>query len=369
MPKIGNFHSLLLHQDAEQGHNLALRALRVSSSSSAILRIQNAMWGKKVPSLPIEVFGKKFKNPVGLAAGFDKDGIAVPAIEAMGFGFIEIGTVTPLPQPGNQGKRIFRIDADEAIVNRLGFNNAGLKKLCQLMQNKKALNKQAVLGVNIGKNTATKPDNVIQDYLAGLEGVYSFADYVALNVSSPNTPGLRDMQNESELDKLLRAVMNKRSQLSKSVGGKKMPIVLKISPDLSESQLESIATNCLRYEVDAIIATNSTVTRPAQSREPLYKESGGLSGKPLNKLSTETIRKIAEATNGLIPIIGCGGISNADDAWEKMVAGATLVQLYSTLVFQGPTIVGEIVRGIQQRVYDSSANNLANAQAVVREVG
>lgn len=350
MPKIGNFHSLLLRQDAEQGHNLALRALRVSSSSSAILQIQNAMWGKKVPSLPIEVFGKKFRNPVGLAAGFDKDGIAVPAIEAIGFGFIEIGTVTPLPQPGNQGKRIFRIDSDEAIVNRLGFNSAGLTKLCQRMQNKKALNKQAVLGVNIGKNTATKPEDVVYDYLAGLEGVYSFADYVALNVSSPNTPGLRDMQNEAELDELLQAVMDKRNHLSQSFGGKKMPIVLKISPDISESQLDSIARNCLRHEVDAIIATNSTTTRPAQSQDSHYREFGGLSGKPLNMLSTEVIEKISEATNGMIPIIACGGISSADDAWEKMASGATLFQLYSALVFQGPTIVGDIVDGVKQRL-------------------
>lgn len=331
--------------DPERGHDLVLRGLGRLQAHDRLLKSTWRSWGKRTPQLPIEVFGRTFVNPVGLAAGFDKDAAVIPAIEAMGFGFIEVGTVTPASQTGNPKKRIFRVAEDLAIVNSLGFNSCGIEHFQkQLVQHVPRL-RSALLGINIGKNTNTPRERAINDYLYCMTRVYRHADYISLNISSPNSPGLRDLQSGGALDELLDAIMDSRQHLSEIHNGRWVPIAIKISPDLDASEINSIADNAMRHKVDAIIATNTTTTRP-HSAHRHYAKPGGMSGKPLQALSTEIIKSVFDATAGSIPIIGVGGISTAADAWEKMCAGATLVQVYSALVFNGPAVIRELVTGL-----------------------
>lgn len=355
---------LLMRLDEEIGHNLALRTLQAGSHLPVL---QRSSWQAKVPNLPIELFGRTFRNPVGLAAGFDKDGIAVPAFESIGFGFIEVGTVTPKPQPGNPGKRIFRIDKDEAIVNRLSFNSAGLWQFQKNLHKAKPKVRNMLLGVNIGKNSATEPELTDNDYLEGFRGVYPYADYIALNLSSPNTPGLREMQGDANLSRLLDKVMQERVKLASEFDNRVVPIAVKISPDLSSEQIHSISQTAMNYKLDAIVATNTTVTRPEGASHQYYQHAGGLSGKPLKDQATRIIKTVSEATNGSIPIIGVGGISSAEDAWEKMLAGASVVQIYSALVFQGPSIVDEITRGLAEIAKKYSTLDFKAAQESARK--
>ena len=353
---------LLMRLDEEIGHKLALKALQAGSQLSTLQSLQKLSWRAKVPDLPIELFGRTFRNPVGLAAGFDKDGIAIPAFESMGFGFIEVGTVTPKPQPGNSGKRIFRIDKDEAIVNRLGFNSAGLWQFQKNLHKAKPKVKNMLLGVNVGKNSATEPELTDDDYVEGFRGVYPYADYVVLNLSSPNTPGLREMQGDANLSRLLDKVMQERVQLASEFDNRVVPVAVKISPDLSSEQIHSISQTAMTYKLDAIVATNTTVARPEGASHQYYHHAGGLSGKPLKDKATHIIKTVSRATNGSIPIIGVGGISSAEDAWEKMLAGASVVQIYSALVFQGPSIVDEITRGLAKIAEEHNASDFKAAQ-------
>jgi len=286
--------------------------------------------------------GLKFPNRVGLAAGMDKGGTAVSAFGAIGFGHVEIGTVTPRPQPGNPKPRLFRLKEHEAIINRMGFNNPGVDGLLRnLAQSKK--NFSGVLGINIGKNFDTPNENALDDYLTCFEGVYAAADYVTANLSSPNTKGLRDLQNETFCRELIERLQAKREELKPANNGKHVPLVIKIAPDLSEDAIKSLASVFSETGVDGIITTNTTIERGAVAGHPQADEAGGLSGAPLSEKSTGILALLRREMDADIPIIGSGGVMSAADALAKFDAGAALVQVYTGLVYRGPALVGEIV--------------------------
>jgi len=294
-------------------------------------------------SNPITRFGLTFKNPVGLAAGFDKNGVALQPLAALGFGFIEAGTVTYHPQPGNARPRLFRLSEDQALINRAGFNNEGAAAFAQRVEHQRP---DCVLGVSIGKSKITPLAEATDDYLKSFELVYKVADYIAVNVSSPNTPQLRELQQSEQLSSLLSALQARRRELQKEV-----PLLVKLSPDLDRRDLEMIVDVVERLKIDGIIAINTTVSRDNlrtdRTRVAACGE-GGLSGKPLANRSTTVIAQLYEMTSGRIPLIGVGGIFNAEDAWEKISAGASLVQLYTGFIYQGPGIAREINEGLSR---------------------
>lgn len=317
--------------DPELAHKVALKSLR------RLERLGLAgLLGCKV-SAPREVMGLKFDNPVGLAAGLDKNGEYIDALAALGFGFIEVGTVTPRAQPGNPKPRMFRLTEHEALINRLGFNNVGLEAF---VANVKKAKFKGVLGLNIGKNSDTPIERAADDYLACLRGVYPFASYVTINISSPNTRGLRDLQAAWQLDALLSALKGESKKLAQA-HKKTVPLVLKIAPDLDGGELRDIAQLLLDRGIDGVIATNTTTMRQAVAGHPLAQETGGLSGRPLFSPSTEIVRQLAKLLKGNIPIIGVGGILCGEDAKMKIHAGAALVQLYTGFIYRGPDLIRE----------------------------
>lgn len=289
---------------------------------------------------PVRVMGLQFPNRVGLAAGLDKNAAHIDGLASLGFGFIEVGTVTPRPQPGNPQPRLFRLPQAAALINRMGFNNAGVDAL---LANVAKSRWRGILGINIGKNFDTPLERAADDYLACFNKVYAVASYVAVNVSSPNTAGLRSLQQGDELDTLLNAL--KKEQLALAARyGRKVPLTVKLAPDLDDAALEQIAGQLLAHDVDGVIATNTTTSREGVATLPGARETGGLSGRPLGKRSTHAIATLAGKLGGRIPIIGVGGILNAADAREKFAAGASLIQLYTGLIYRGPALIGEIFR-------------------------
>jgi dihydroorotate dehydrogenase len=294
---------------------------------------------------PVEVMGLAFPNAVGLAAGMDKNGAHVDALGALGFGFIEVGTVTPRPQPGNPRPRLFRFPQAQAVINRMGFNNDGVDAL---LRNLEGARYGGVLGINIGKNFDTPIERAADDYAACLDKVYPRADYVTVNVSSPNTANLRTLQAAEALDALLERLQAQRERLADR-HGRHVPLAVKLAPDLTDADLRATAGVLRRRRVDAVIATNTTVTRPAVAGLPHGDEAGGLSGAPLKALSTDIVRKLKRALGGEIPVIGVGGILSGADALEKLDAGASLVQVYTGLIFRGPDLVAELVRATAAR--------------------
>jgi dihydroorotate dehydrogenase len=294
---------------------------------------------------PRRLMGIDFPNPVGLAAGFDKNAEYLDLLTALGFGFIEVGTVTPRPQPGNPAPRVFRIPEREALINRLGFNNVGVDVL---VRNVERARFEGVLGINIGKNFDTPLERAHEDYLACLRRAYPHATYIAVNISSPNTPGLRDLQNAEELDRLLEALKSEQRTLA-AAHGRYVPIAVKISPDLSPGQVEAVATLLLKHGMDGAIATNTTLSREGIEGSSAAREAGGLSGAPLRERSTTLLRRLCDALGGRLPVIGVGGILSGQDALEKLEAGASLVQLYTGLVYRGPDLVREIVVAVRER--------------------
>jgi dihydroorotate dehydrogenase len=341
---------LLFRLPPETAHELALHSLSLLPSSLIRKRTSN-------PALAIERFGLTFPNPIGLAAGFDKNGVALQPLAALGFGFIEAGTVTYHAQPGNPRPRLFRLSEDQALINRAGFNNEGAAAFMRRVEKQRP---DCVLGVSIGKSKITPLENATEDYLASFELVYKIADYVAINVSSPNTPQLRELQQSQQLEALLSALQARRRELQKQV-----PLLVKLSPDLERRDLEMIADVVQRSNIDGIIATNTTVSRDhlrtAATRVAACGE-GGLSGKPLKDRSTRMIAELYELTGGRIPLIGVGGIFTAEDAWEKIAAGASLVQLYTGFIYQGPRIAREINQGL---VNILDREGFANLEAAV----
>ena len=329
---------LLFRLPAETAHELALHSLSLLPSGLISKRFSN-------PALRIERFGLSFPNPVGLAAGFDKNGIALKPLAALGFGFIEAGTVTYHPQPGNPRPRLFRLSEDQALINRAGFNNEGAAAFAKRVERERL---DCILGVSIGKSKVTPLEQATEDYLASFELVYNVADYIAINVSSPNTPQLRELQQAEQLTALLSALHERSRELHQRYH-KYVPLLVKLSPDLERSDLETIVEVIERFGIEGIIATNTTV-----SREPLRTDAkrvaacgeGGLSGKPLRNRATKMIAELYELTAGRIPLIGVGGIFTAEDAWEKICAGASLVQLYTGFIYQGPGVAKQINEGL-----------------------
>ncbi|MHB8742509.1 MAG: quinone-dependent dihydroorotate dehydrogenase [Sulfuricaulis sp.] len=354
---------LLFRLPAEASHHLTLTALRIFYCLPGAGAIRRVIFSRQIPELPVTVMGLRFNNPLGLAAGLDKNAEHIKALADFGFGFLELGTVTPRSQPGNPKPRMFRLTSQAALINRMGFNNVGLDSF---IANLARAGKPCPLGVNIGKNRDTPVEKAAEDYLSALQSVYPHVDYIAVNVSSPNTAGLRDLQHEKNLDELLRALKAEQAILADR-HGRYVPIGLKIAPDLDDDQIAVIARLVLTHNFDAVIATNTTITRPGLTHEPLATQAGGLSGRPLKKYSTEIIRKLHSFLQGNVPIIGVGGIENADDAWEKLVAGADLIQVYTALIFEGPCLVQSIVQGLAARTAASGCRCLADAVARERK--
>ena len=332
---------LLFSLDAEDAHNLTLPALR----RAAALGVTRLL-PRPRPD-PREAMGIRFPNPVGLAAGLDKDGAYIDGLAALGFGFIEVGTVTPRAQPGNPRPRMFRLPAAQAIINRMGFNNGGVDAFVRNVQASRFYQeRQGVLGLNIGKNADTPIERAAEDYLHCLEKVYPYASYVTVNISSPNTKNLRQLQGASELDALLSRL--KRAQLHLADQHRRyVPIALKIAPDIEGEQIMTIASALLRHRMDAVIATNTTITRDAVQGLPHGEETGGLSGAPVFELSNRVIRTLRAELGDAIPIIGVGGIFSGEDARAKIEAGATLVQLYTGLIYRGPALVRECAAALR----------------------
>lgn len=323
---------LLFALDAERAHELTLRLLAAGNSLG--FRISSP-----VNSHPVEVMGLRFPNRVGLAAGLDKDGTAVDGLERLGFGFLEVGTVTPRPQPGNPKPRLFRLTEHQAIINRMGFNNAGIDALVERVAR---VRYRGILGINIGKNFDTPIERAVDDYLFCLDKAYPLASYITVNISSPNTKNLRQLQGASELDALLRTLKSRQTALADK-HGKYVPLALKIAPDLDPGQIINISDALRRHRIDAVIATNTTLSREGVESSPLAGEAGGLSGSPLFDKSTGVIRSLAAALTGELPIIAAGGITNGARARAKIDAGAALVQIYSGLIYRGPQLIGECI--------------------------
>lgn len=333
--------------DAEQAHEITLEALaRTQNTPLACFYSQTRI------DDPVTLAGLRFPNRVGLAAGLDKNARCIDAFAAMGFGFVEVGTVTPKAQPGNPKPRIFRIPEREALINRLGFNNEGLDAFVRNVQRarfRRAGNAlPALLGLNIGKNGATPIENAVDDYLIGLAGVYPHADYVTVNISSPNTANLRSLQSDEALDALLAAIAHRREELA-TEHGKRVPIFVKIAPDLDEAQVHLIAATLKRHGIDGVIATNTTLARDAVAGLAYAQETGGLSGRPVLASSNRVIAQLRAALGAGYPIIGAGGVLSAEDARSKLAAGADVVQIYTGLIYKGPALVRDVARALAAR--------------------
>jgi len=325
--------------DPETAHHATLDALKAAHCLGTL-----ALLVKRPANDTRTVMGLTFPNPVGLAAGLDKNGAYIDALAALGFGFIEIGTVTPLPQPGNPKPRLFRLPEAQAIINRMGFNNDGVDAL---IANVKRAKYRGVLGINIGKNALTPMERAADDYLACLRKVYAHASYVTINISSPNTKNLRQLQGGDELDALLAQLKTEQEKLAQQ-HGKYVPLAVKIAPDLDADQIKNIAAMLIKHRIDCVIATNTTLSREGVENLPQGAESGGLSGAPVREKSTAVIRALSAELDGALPIIGVGGILKSEHALEKMRAGAALVQIYSGMIYRGWGLVAECAKAIRE---------------------
>ena len=332
--------------DAERAHELGLEALRLGLAAPFAID-ETANFGE------IERFGLKFANPLGIAAGFDKNGVVVNQLASLGFGFVEVGTVTYEPQHGNPKPRLFRLPEDQALINRLGFNNHGAAVVAERLRK---LDRKCVVGVNIGKNKNVPNEEATENYLASFDLVHPVADYVAVNISSPNTPNLRELQQANSLAQLLGALTARNAEL----GSK--PLLLKIAPDLAESEIEPIVDICLRYEIDGVIATNTTISRDGLKTPDASKfGAGGLSGRPLESRSTEVISLIYKYSKGKLPIVGVGGIFNDEDAFAKIAAGASLLQAYTGFVYGGPSFALDVNAGLASILKERGFESLDQA--------
>lgn len=330
----------LFAMDAETAHEVTLSGLQRAYECGATRKLMHAL-----PKAPSTLMGLQLANPIGLAAGLDKNGAYIDALGNLGFGFIEVGTVTPRAQPGNPKPRMFRLPRANALINRLGFNNQGLDAFLANVQRSTWRKQGGILGLNIGKNADTPIERAADDYLIGLEGVYPHADYVTVNISSPNTKNLRALQGGDELSALLAQLADKRRALEDQYQ-RHVPMAVKIAPDLTPEQIDSIAETLPRHGIDGVIATNTTLSRDAVAGQPHAEEAGGLSGAPVHELSLAVIRRLKEKLGGSLAIIGVGGVMSGRQAREKMDAGADAVQLYTGLIYRGPALVGECVRAV-----------------------
>ncbi|QSO54382.1 quinone-dependent dihydroorotate dehydrogenase [Alicyclobacillus curvatus] len=363
---------LLFQMNPETAHKLTLTTLSKMPSISRWVR--QPMSSTKL--LSQSIWGLTFAHPIGLAAGLDKNGEAVDAFLSLGFSFVEVGTVTPLPQPGNPRPRLFRLVDDAALINRMGFNNEGAVRLHERLRQRRA---SGIVGVNLGKNKVTDNDRAVDDYIKLVRELYAVADFFVINVSSPNTPGLRDLQAADTLVPLVDAVLKERARLhalarsqtqtgepeqKSHLGGRAKdslpPVLVKLAPDLDDDAIVEIACRLVEIGIDGLIATNTTITRPGLE-SPHQGESGGLSGKPLLQRSTHVVSLVYQATGGRIPIIASGGVFTAEDAFEKITAGASLVELYTALIYEGPQVIGEIVNGLHSRLQERGFASITEA--------
>jgi dihydroorotate dehydrogenase len=359
----------LFTQDPESIHNWTLGALHGISQHPLLCDALSAFC--RAPDLPVTLFGLRFPNPVGLAAGMDKDAEALPAWESMGFGHVELGAVTAHAQPGNPKPRVFRVVEDEAIINRMGFNNAGADAMGERLRKWRSAGRwpKHPVGINLGKSKATPLHEAAADYTHSFAAIWSLVDFVVVNVSSPNTPNLRQLQDKTALDEILSALHEMNESMARKCSSSAKasptapgaptarphlrPVLIKVAPDLSLAALDDVLTLAGPRHVAGIVATNSTIARPIVSdphRQQRYAESGGLTGRPLRERSTQVVRHLYRQTRGALPIVGVGGIHSTADAWEKVTAGASLVQLYTGLVFEGPALPKSIVQGLRERL-------------------
>lgn len=329
----------LFSLDPEVAHNLIIHLLKLSIKTRAIRLLPSTPY-----ALPTKVMGLEFPNPIGLAAGLDKDGEVIEGFASQRFGFIEIGTVTPKPQPGNAKPRLFRLKTVEGIINRMGFNNKGVDNL---IENVKQQHYKGILGINIGKNASTPVEEAEKDYLVCLDKVYPYADYVAVNLSSPNTPGLRTLQFGDTLKRLLEQLKERQHQLNQQYN-RYVPLAIKIAPDMTDEETILVANTLLEMQIDGIIATNTTISREAVKYLPHGQETGGLSGAPLLTASTKKVKLLAQTLQGQLPIIASGGVTTPEDAVQKIQAGASLVQLYTGFIYRGPSLIKHSVNAIKQ---------------------
>ena len=328
---------LLFSLAPETAHEVTLKLLNMAAVSG----LSKVLY-PKIDHKPVTVMGLEFKNPVGLAAGLDKNGDYIAALSALGFGFLEIGTVTPRPQPGNPKPRLFRLPEHQAIINRMGFNNSGIDHLLDQVKNSAY---SGILGINIGKNFDTPMEQAADDYLIGLRKAYAFASYITINISSPNTKNLRQLQQGDELKNLISILKEEQQKLQQEYRNY-VPLALKIAPDLNAEEIGHIAELLLDFKIDGVIATNTTIARDKITGHQFAEEAGGLSGAPVKEQASFVVRELAQVLNGKIPIIASGGILTAADAKEKLAAGASLVQLYSGLIYRGPQLIEDIVKSL-----------------------
>jgi dihydroorotate dehydrogenase len=362
----GVIRPVLFAQEAEKIHDRTLRLLACVSRSNVLMNLTMSFCG--APPLPVELFGLRFPNPVGLAAGMDKWAQAVPAWWALGFGFSELGGVTWHPQPGNAVPRLFRALADEAIINSMGFNNPGAAAFAAALAQWKQEDRWPYhpVGVNLGKSKAIPLEHAAKDYADSFRLLRPYVDFCVVNVSSPNTPNLRQLQDKSALDEILAALQQNNT------GAKPTPILVKVAPDLTFQALDEILELAGPRRLAGIVATNTTTSRPETADVRLrhiYAQSGGLSGRPLRQRSTEVIRHLHRQSKGAWPIIGVGGIFDAADAWEKITVGASLVQIYTSLIYRGPAVVKEIVAGLQERLRQNGFQRLEQAVGTANQGG
>ena len=336
------FRPFLFRLDPENAHQLTLQLIRLAGRLAPSRRVLQAMY--RVPERAVEVFGLKFRNPVGLAAGYDKDGVAVRGLATLGFGHIEIGTVTPRPQPGNPRPRIFRLVEDQAVINRMGFPGKGMADVARRLAADAGIRRNVVLGVNLGKNKATPLEEAAGDYVALIKTFSPLADYLAINISSPNTEGLRRLQGGDMLEALLGAIARER-QIQAKEGRRRPPILVKLAPDLSDDELNDALDAIVQNGMDGIIANNTTLGRDGL-HSPHQKESGGLSGSPLRALSEGVLGRVLKRLEGRLPVVSAGGIMSPEDAKRRLDMGAALVQVYTGLVYAGPGLVQKIIRAV-----------------------
>ncbi|MEO8647719.1 MAG: quinone-dependent dihydroorotate dehydrogenase [Acidobacteriota bacterium] len=346
---------ILFRLPAEAAHELGVDALKIALGTRVARRMAALRFAAETVGA-VSLFGLQFHNPLGLAAGFDKNAAAVDQLAALGFGFIEVGTVTDQPQKGNPKPRLFRLPADRALINRLGFNNAGADAVAEKLGK---IDRECIVGVNIGRNRTVPNEEAVENYLAAFEKVHPLADYIAVNVSSPNTPDLRDLQKSESLDALIDALQRRNLELGKK------PLLLKISPDLAENELNDVVDICLERSVDGLIAANTTLRREGLlSGNHLVELDGGLSGRPLQQPSNTTIARIFVHSKGKLPVIGVGGIFSAQDAFDKIAAGASLLQAYTGFIYGGPSFAGSINRGLKVVLKQNGFASLSDAVGI-----
>jgi len=356
---------LLFKLDPEFTHELTLEWLSWAGKLSPVISLLQRLYGNRVHELlPVNLMGIHFPGPVGLAAGLDKEARCITALSTFGFSHLELGTVTPKPQPGNPAPRMFRLPRHLAIINRMGFNSGGIQPF---LENIASTRKSIPLGINLGKNASTSIKQAAEDYISGLKQLYLYADYFTINISSPNTKDLRDLQSEDALDDLLKKIMKTRKDLADDFK-RTIPVAVKISPDIENSDIPAFAALLVKHKIDAVIATNTTIDHSSVADSEHADEAGGLSGMPLQDRANEVVALLYQELQGKVPIIGVGGIFNTEDAWQRMLAGAEMVQIYSSFIYNGPGIVREIVNGLAKRVEASGFSSLQEAVRSARAV-